>query len=139
MYKVSYFIAILCAACLISCGGGSPRGIVDEYYTQLKKGNYERVAEIAIDHFWKSERLDKAVKKGDGNDRQETIRFLAAILKEKGKDHMPKDFAITDVTTENGETLVKVKEIHSDYENTYVYKFVKEDGKWVAIEKVLSN
>lgn len=151
-----FCVFMMCAVCAMSCSSG-PKGIVEEYYTQIKKRNYEKVAEIAIEHFWETERLGKNFDKPDGEeDRAEMISDMVKLLEEVGfsvKDFeflemTDKDFKFLD-TSENdakkeGKTFVKIKtsvekenyrgEKEID-ESTYIYTFEKKKDKWVAVER----
>lgn len=133
MNKVRILFGILCTMCLVSCGGGNPQGIVEKYYTLIKQGNYEKVAEVIIDNFWEYTSLDKSEI---DEHREELInKEVYDLLKKKEKDLLPKDFTIVDVITEIDKTWVKVREMYLDNDYDRVYKFIKEDGKWVVVGK----
>ena len=133
MYKVSRLFAILCAIGLVSCGGGSPQGIIEEYYTHLKNGDYEKAAETVFNHFEEAKDLDKA----EIGEHQEELISLKAndLMKEVAQERLPKEFTIIEVTTDDGGAEVKVREIYSDNDFDRVYRFAKEDGKWVVVAK----
>jgi organic radical activating enzyme len=133
MNKLSSFFAILCTVCLVSCSGGNPQEIVGEYYTLIKQADYEKAAEITVEHFWK---FDWADKSQIDDHREEVInQKVDELKKEAKKERLPKDFAILDVTAEADIMLVKVRETYSDNDFDCVYKFVKDNGKWIASEK----
>lgn len=135
MYKTTtcYFIVILCTVCLVSCGGENPQKKVEKYYTLIKQGDYQKAAEFTVDHFWKTAWLEKEQIE---NDREAVIGQEEDKLRENlAKDRLPKDFAVMDVTTDTDGTQVRVKEVYSDNDYECVYKFAKEDGNWIAVEK----
>jgi hypothetical protein len=149
----------MCAICLLSCGE-NPKGIVEEYYTQIKKRNYEKVAGMAIDYFWKTERLDKEFDKPKGEEeRAEMILDMAKLLKKtnvtvrdiellKISDEDIVRVGINEDNKRDGKTLVKIKFVQENEdgwgdreitEYTYIYTFVKNDGKWIAVDRHTYN
>jgi len=128
MRKVFSFL-VLAAVVLFTanCGGGggnTPASITKSMYTQMQKGNFDKVFEIMMDNM---------------NITAEQKQMLAAFMtpeslkEEMQKQGEIKSFDVTEVISEDGlsatvETKIVYKDGKEDSETT---KWVKKDGRWV--------
>jgi len=110
-----------------NCGGGgnTPASIEKSMYTQMQKGNYDKVVKIMIDNldatkeqkaqfaaFFTSDKIKKEMEKGGG------LKSFEIIKEEISEDGLSATVE-TKVINNNGD------------EDTKTTKYVKKDGKWL--------
>jgi len=116
-----------------NCGGGggnTPSGIEKSIYTQMQKGNYDKVIGIMIDN------LDAT--------KEQKAQFAALFTSDKIKKEIEKDGGIKsfeiakETISEDGlSATVETKIVNNEgKESTKTSKYVKKDGKWkISMDK----
>jgi len=136
MKKIRILITVVCAASMLSCGGAkfdSPNEIINNFYTQLKKCNYEKAAEIGVSYF--ADIFDNDFRILIKTNKQKAISDISERFKEKNEHRRMIDFEIVEEEKDGNKVIITVKEIYEDdREREEDYTFVESDGAWICID-----
>ncbi len=119
MKKIMFFVSALALVLLFnSCGSQSPKDVVNDYYSALKKGDFEKAMTYTT--------------------LKDTAEIHQTVKKMQDFKYQVSDYEILseEIAEDNENATVEVKYTASSafketpVEDTEKIKLVKEDGKW---------
>ena len=127
---------IATAVVMASCGGGTPKGIVNDLYSALQKGDYKKAAKIELENTWEYAELSKEM-------RDAFIPLVAEEMREYAEEHYAGGMKSFKITRAEGDDVVYGIEMDvtdkSGYGRRNTVIFEKKDGKWWLLEEYNEN